>query len=133
MFYAARQQVDLYADSAGALARLAAHFPLLALTNGNADVHLVGIGHFFTGSVGAHTVGLPKPHKAIFDAAANALGCRHEEVLHVGDDAQLDVLAALDAGMQSVWVNRSGADWQHQRRPHLAVASLDVLCVALGI
>ena len=133
VFYAARQQVDLYADSAQALDRLARRFPLLALTNGNADVHLVGIGHWFVGSVGAHTVGLPKPHKVIFDAAANALGCRHEEVLHVGDDALLDVLAALDAGMQSVWVNRSGLDWQHERSPHLVVSSLDALCVALGV
>ena len=133
VFYAARQQVDMYADCAGALARLAARFPLLALTNGNADVHLVGIGHFFVGSVGAHTVGAAKPHKVIFDAAATALGCRHEEVLHVGDDALLDVLAALDAGMQSVWVNRSGVAWQHQRSPHLSVSSLDALCVALGV
>ena len=133
VFYAARQQVDLYADCAEALARLAGRFPLLALTNGNADVHLVGIGHWFVGSVGAHTVGLPKPHKAIFDAAANALACKPEEVLHVGDDALLDVLAALDAGMQSVWVNRQGASWQHARTPHLSVPSLDVLCHALGV
>jgi putative hydrolase of the HAD superfamily len=133
VFYAARQQVDLYAECAGALARLAGRFPLLALTNGNADVHLVGIGHWFVGSVGAHTVGLPKPHKAIFDAAASALGCKPEEVLHVGDDALLDVLAALDAGMQSVWVNRQGASWQHARTPHLSVPSLDVLCHALGV
>jgi len=133
VFYSARQQVDLYADCAGALARLAARFPLLALTNGNADVNLVGIGHLFVGSVGAHTVGLPKPHKAIFDAAASALACRHEEVLHVGDDALLDVLAALDAGMQSVWVNRQGASWQHERSPHLSVSSLDELCAALGV
>ena len=133
VFYAARQQVDLYADCAGALARLAGRFPLLALTNGNADVHLVGIGNWFVGSVSAHTVGLPKPHKAIFDAAASALGCTPEEVLHVGDDALLDVLAALDAGMQSVWVNRQGASWQHARTPHLSVPSLDVLCHALGV
>jgi len=133
VFYAARQQVDLYADCAGALARMASRFPLLALTNGNADVHLVGIGHWFVGSIGASTVGLPKPHKAIFDAAASALGCRHEEVLHVGDDALLDVLAALDAGMQTVWVNRQGASWQHARTPHLSVPSLDFLCHALGV
>jgi HAD superfamily hydrolase (TIGR01509 family) len=133
VFYAARQQVELYADCAGALARLAQRFPLLALTNGNADVRRVGIGDFFVGSVGAHTVGLPKPHKAIFDAAADALRCRHEEVLHVGDDALLDVLGALDAGMQSVWVNRQGANWQHERTPHLSVHSLDILCNALGV
>ncbi len=133
VFYAARQQVDLYADSAQALDRLAGRFPLLALTNGNADVHLVGIGHWFVGSVGAHTVGLPKPHKAIFDAAASALQCSHEQVLHVGDDARLDVLAALDAGMQSVWVNRQGANWEHERTPHLAVPNLDDLCHALGV
>ena len=133
VFYAARQQVDLYADCAHALARLAARFPLLALTNGNADVNLVGIGHFFVGSVGAHTVGLPKPHKAIFDAAASALGCQHEAIVHVGDDALLDVLAAMDAGMQSVWVNRQSSRWSHSREPHLEVASLDTLCDVLGV
>ena len=133
VFYAARQQVELYADAEPALARLAARYPLLALTNGNADIHQVGLGHFFAGSVGAHTVGLPKPHKAIFDAAAQALSCPAEAVLHVGDDALLDVLAARQAGMQSVWVNRGEADWRHPETPHLTVSSLDQLCEALGV
>lgn len=33
-------------------------------------------------------------------------GLAPQQVLHVGDDAALDVLGALSAGMQAVWLNR---------------------------
>ena len=134
VFYTARQKVTLYDDAQPALARMAARFPLLALTNGNADVHLVGLGAYFCGSVGAHTRGQPKPHRAIFDAAAQHLACSNEEVLHVGDDAHLDVVGAMAAGMQAVWLNRRGEAWAHgPASPHLTVHTLDALCDALGV
>lgn len=115
------------------MARLAARFPLLALTNGNADVHLVGLGAYFCGSVGAHTRGQPKPHRAIFDAAAQHLDCSNAQVLHVGDDAHLDVVGAMAAGMQAVWLNRRGEAWTYGSEPHLTVTGLDALCDALGV
>jgi putative hydrolase of the HAD superfamily len=134
VFYAARQKVTLYEDAQPALVRLAARFPLLALTNGNADVHLVGLGAYFCGSVGAHTRGQPKPHRAIFDAAAQHLDCNNAEVLHVGDDAHLDVLGAMAAGMQAVWLNRRGEPWAYGPAiAHLTVPTLDALCDALGV
>jgi putative hydrolase of the HAD superfamily len=54
------------------------------------------------------------------------------EVLHVGDDAALDVLAALDCGMQTVWVNRAGHAWAHAAQPHLSVTTLTELCDLLA-
>ena len=45
--------VDCYADALPALGRLAARYPLLTLSNGNADVHLAGVGEHFTAQVSA--------------------------------------------------------------------------------
>jgi len=45
-------------------------------------------------------------------------------VLHIGDDAALDVLGALACGMQTVWVNRGDHPWTHESQPHDTVSSL---------
>lgn len=132
-FFAARQQVDFYPDAMPALARLAARFPLVALSNGNADVHRVGIGHLFHAALSAQQFGVPKPDPRIFHAAASAAQVSPHEVLHVGDDALMDVLGAVDAGMQSVWVNRAGHTWSHPTQPHMHVQELGALCLALGV
>ncbi|MBC7683304.1 MAG: HAD-IA family hydrolase, partial [Ferruginibacter sp.] len=110
-FFAARQRVDFYPDAMSALTRLAARYPLVALTNGNADVHLVGIGHLFHAAISAREFGFAKPDPRIFHAAALAAQVGPHEVLHVGDDPLMDVVGAVSAGMQSVWVNRAGHDW----------------------
>jgi len=45
----------------------------------------------------------------IVHAAAGRTGVAFADVRHGGDDAALDVLGALGAGMQMVWVNRTVA------------------------
>jgi putative hydrolase of the HAD superfamily len=46
------------------------------------------------------------------------------EVLHIGDDAALDVVGALKAGMQAVWVNRPGNAWPMETQDqHYGVVS----------
>jgi putative hydrolase of the HAD superfamily len=46
----------------------------------------------------------------------------------VGDDAHLDGVGGLGAGMQFAWVNRAGHDWTHAScQPHLTVADLQTL------
>ena len=128
VFFEHRMRVDLYADALPALQFLAARFPVVALSNGNADVDLVGIGKHFHASLSAHRFGVGKPDVRIFHAAAAAAGVAPEAVLHVGDDPQLDVLGALNAGMQTVWLNRSGQAWKHDQQPHLSISGLDALC-----
>jgi len=49
-------------------------------------------------------------------------------VLHVGDDPKLDVWGGLNAGMQTVWVNRERKDWPHAYQPHASVRDLEQLC-----
>jgi len=132
VFFAERNRVTLYDDALAGLVFLAGRFPLVALSNGNADIHGIGIGAYFKASVSAQQFGVGKPDPRIFHAAAQAAGALPHEVLHVGDDAALDVLAALDCGMQTVWVNRTGHAWAHAAQPHLSVTTLAELCDLLG-
>ena len=131
IFFAARQVVTLFDDALPALERLAARWPVLALSNGNADVQRIGIGHFFCGSLSAREVGVGKPDVRIFQAAAERLQLNPEQILHVGDDESLDVLGALDAGMQTAWINRSEKLWSLGAQPHATVADMAELCDSL--
>ena len=98
------------------------------MSNGNADLERVGLGPFFRASITAREFGVGKPDPRIFLAAAGALDMQPEDVLHVGDDATLDALGALNAGMQAVWVNRADHLWPHEMEPHATLASLTELC-----
>ena len=66
--------------------------------------------------------------RVLQEAGAQAAGVPAEQVLHVGDDAALDVLGAHAAGMQTVWVNRGEDAWTHAVQPHVSVADLRALC-----
>jgi putative hydrolase of the HAD superfamily len=129
VFFAERQRVDLFDDALPALGFWSAKYPIVALSNGNADVHRVGIGQYFHASVSAQSLGVAKPDLRIFVAGAAAAGVQPHEVLHIGDDAHADCVGALAAGMQVAWLNREGHEWTHgEPRPHLLVRDLHALC-----
>jgi putative hydrolase of the HAD superfamily len=107
VFFDARQRVDLFDDVLPALERLAARWPIVALSNGNADVHRVpGLGRWFHAALSARELGLGKPAPAVFAEACRRAGSDPARTLHIGDDAALDVDGALDAGLQAAWVCR---------------------------
>ena len=128
VFFAERQRVTLYDDARGALDFLSARFPLVSVSNGNADLERVGLAGYFQAAISAREFGVGKPDPRIFHAAAGALDLTPQDVLHVGDDATLDALGALNAGMQTAWLNRSDHLWPHEATPHVTLASLDDLC-----
>lgn len=130
-FFAERQRVNLFEDSLPALEWLSQRYPLVAISNGNADIHLTGVGSWFRTALSARAFGSGKPHAPIFHAAAASIGLRPEDMLHVGDDAALDVVGALEAGMQAAWVVREERPWAHGTPPQLIVPDLQALCEAL--
>jgi putative hydrolase of the HAD superfamily len=132
VFFEARMDVDLFEDSRPALAWLAQRYPIVAVSNGTADVHKIGIGEFFVGSVNAREVGVGKPDVRIFQAAALSLSLDPSQILHVGDDANLDVVGALNAGMQAAWVNRVDHVWSLPDLPHATVGNMAELCDLLA-
>ncbi|ATA54468.1 HAD family hydrolase [Variovorax boronicumulans] len=131
-FFEERQRVTLYDDALPALKWLSERYPLVAVSNGNADLHKTGVGRWFRTAFNARTFGSGKPHAPIFRAAAASVGLLPKDVLHVGDDAALDVVGALNAGMQAAWLVRDERPWEHGARPQLIVPNLHALCIALG-
>lgn len=109
-FFAARNEVEYYEDTVDALKRLGARVPLAALTNGNADLHTIGLARHFLFTLGAREHGAAKPSACIFHAACARLQLAPADVLHVGDDIELDVAGAARAGLRTCWINRRDAD-----------------------
>ena len=126
-FFAERQRVTLFDDARPALDYLAARYPVVSISNGNADLERIGLAPLFRATISAREFGVGKPDPRIFHAAAGAVDVLPEAVLHIGDDATLDALGALNAGMQAVWVNRSEMLWPHEQEPTVTVVTLTEL------
>lgn len=127
-FYAARNRVELYADTAASLTHLAARLPLASLSNGTADLQAIGLAHHFAHRIAARDVGAMKPDPSIFAHLCERFGLAPDRIAHVGDDPDLDVAAAQRAGLFAIWINRDGRAWPHARPPDLTVADLHELC-----
>ena len=127
-YFAARCEVEHYDDSVEALQRLAARVPMAALTNGNAASTRIGLMHLFGFQLGAREHGAAKPASSIFHAACRQLGTPPAQVLHVGDDVELDVVGAARAGLRTCWINRDMRDWpRDDLRPDLEFPTLAAL------
>lgn len=131
IFFAERQRVKLYEDALPALRWLSERYPLVAISNGNADLERTGVARWFRIGFSAKSFGSGKPHTPIFRAAAASIGLLPRDMLHVGDDADLDVAGALNAGMQAAWLVRDQRPWGEGLRPQLIVPNLQALCTAL--
>lgn len=135
VFFDERQRVTLYEDVLPALARLAARWPVVALSNGNADIRRVpGLAGFFHAAISARDLGMSKPAPEVFAAACRRAGAAPGRTLHIGDDPALDVDGAIDAGLQAAWVQRPDAlsARRPRGRPHHEVSRLDELAERLG-
>ncbi len=116
-----RNEVEFFADVLPALRHLAGRYRLVAVTNGNADLHRIGVAHLFDGIVTAVSAGAPKPDRRIFDHAMEHAGGDPADVLHVGDHPDHDIEGARRAGMLTAWVNRRGEAWPEALQPPHAV------------
>lgn len=102
----ARQQVTFYDEVLSALQDLSFHYRLGSLTNGNADLTVIGVAHLFDIELAA-TMQLPaKPAPDMFLKACEALGTQPARVLHVGDHPVNDVAAAREVGCRTAWISR---------------------------
>ena len=125
VFFAARNRVTLYAEVEAELKRLSSRYRLFALSNGNADLKRCGISQWFAGHVTAISAGAPKPDIRIFSRLIAEAGVDANQILHVGDDPQLDVVGAMQAGLQAAWLNRNAQVWPaHLSGPPRTILSL---------
>jgi putative hydrolase of the HAD superfamily len=104
IFLVARNDIQLYAGALETIITLAADYQLGALSNGNADIRRVGLDTYFDFAFSAEMVGAPKPHPKLFQAALAHTGTSPHEMLYVGDDPTLDVDAAKQLGLHTIWL-----------------------------
>jgi len=125
VFFRARNEVELYPDVVPALTALRSSHRLFALSNGNADLGLIGLGDYFELHATARAAGVMKPDPRAFRYVLDRAGIALDRIAHVGDDPDADVGGAQTAGLTAVWVNRGGAAWPAEsQRPDHVVASL---------
>ena len=111
LWHAARNQLEPYADVIPALERLGRRFRLATLSNGNADLSVIGLAHHFEVTLNAGALGCAKPDVRAYERLAESLTLQPAEILFVGDEPHADVVGPRAAGMQTVWVNRGGVVW----------------------
>ncbi|WP_298609880.1 HAD family hydrolase [uncultured Thiothrix sp.] len=112
VFWQARNQVTFFPEVLPSLERLAQSYSLGVITNGNADVHHIGIGHLFEFALNSAEAGVAKPHPAIFQQALNKLQLEPHQMVYVGDDPEKDVIGAQQVGLRTIWFNA-----QQRERP----------------
>jgi len=138
VFYQARSDVVLYEGTHEILQALRGNYKLAAITNGNADLHLIGLAEYFDDIQRASLNNPPKPAADMFDGCCRNLGIANSELLHVGDNPQTDVIGGQLAGALTVWFNQSGEPWpdslsvpgvdgRQLRGPDIEVSSLSEL------
>ena len=128
VFFDARQQVEFYDDVFPCLQRLKRKFKLGAISNGNASIEQVGLGHLIEHSVSASELKVAKPDRQIYQHLARCFDAPVEQIVYVGDDPVFDVVGPIEAGCQAVWINREGIAWpQHLAQPEYQVDDLHQL------
>jgi 2-haloalkanoic acid dehalogenase type II len=134
VFFAARNELQPYPDVRPALQQLRSRYQLASLSNGNADLELIGLAPLFSVSLNARQIGVAKPHPRCFEHLARDLRLQARNVLYVGDDPFLDVEAARAAGLRTAWMNRSHAPWPPDLEPAaVAVADCTQLAELLAV
>ena len=98
----------LFPDARPALELLARHFKLGLLSNGNSRAKVLGIEDLVSFEVFSQDHdAIDKPDPRIFEIAMHEARCQPNELLHVGDSWENDVLGALNAGATPVFFNRN--------------------------
>lgn len=111
VFFHARQQVEFYRDVLPCLRRLKRKYRLGAISNGNASIDHVGLGHLIEHAVSAAEVQVAKPDPQIFEQLARRFETAPQEIVYVGDHPVYDVIGAAEAGYHAVWINRGQTAW----------------------
>ncbi|MDA1075405.1 MAG: HAD-IA family hydrolase [Proteobacteria bacterium] len=105
IFYRARNDVVYFEGALETLAHLSQEYVLGALTNGNADIQMLGLQDVFSFHFSSASVGIGKPAPDMFHAALEHSGVAPSDAVHVGDSLTDDIHGASQVGMHSIWFN----------------------------
>ena len=102
-FYFERSNFVVRQEVRDVLGKLAQHYPLVAITNGNVDLSRIGIADYFQWVLHADHEQPMKPDPCMFNKAVELLNLPAPQILHVGDCLKNDVMGARNAGFKTGW------------------------------
>jgi HAD superfamily hydrolase (TIGR01549 family) len=107
------QALTRYPETESVLEHWRARVPLALVTNGaarlqHAKLAATDLQRFFDVVVVSEEVGVGKPDPAPFHTALKALGLGPGDVVMVGNDVDRDIAGARNAGIRSIWIDRTG-------------------------
>ncbi|NNL57461.1 MAG: HAD family hydrolase [Pseudomonadales bacterium] len=139
-----RQRVSCFDGVDTALAALSKHYLLGALTNGNANLEKIAVGKYFDFCISAEALNASKPDPLVFATALqhaqekSAGTVKPQQVVHVGDDLQADIMGARRAGFYTVWLRQLEARRKEKKleadtgiNPDTTIDSIDLLPKAI--
>ena len=132
-----RARHDRFLDVPGCLDELSDSYTLALITNGASCLQreklaTAGLDAYFDTVIVSAEFGIGKPDPSIFEHALSLLGSDPEHTVMIGDSLVRDVDGAIAAGLQGVWVNRSGQPRPVDRPDLVEVTTLSDLPATLG-
>ncbi len=128
-----RNRVELYEEVIPTLESLKKDYKIGAVSNGNADIVRIGLGHLFDFSWSARDAGKQKPHPIVFDSLMKKYHKQADEIIHIGDDPENDIQGAQQSGIRAIWLNRNHTTWpQSLNPPFIEISQLNQLPAILS-
>ncbi|QLF92993.1 HAD-IA family hydrolase [Pseudomonas sp. ABC1] len=127
----ARHRITFFNDTLPVLQTLAMRYRLAVITNGNADIHRLGLGDYFSFTLCAEEFGVGKPDPHPFREALRRAGVEAHQAVHIGDDPSNDIAGAQAVGMRAIWFNPAVQDWPLTGGPDARITNLAELPTAL--
>jgi len=105
VFFEERNKVELFPNAHEVLAELSRDYHLIALTNGNADLNIIGINDYFLAHYKPTDAGSAKPSPEMFQLALATAKTDVSNSIHVGDDLVCDIEGAKAVGFRTIFAN----------------------------
>jgi 2-haloacid dehalogenase len=109
---------------------------LAIITNSDDDLmarNVTNIGVPIDRVITAEQAGAYKPSLVVFDYALGALGCEPDELIHVAQGFEYDIVPAHALGWRRVWINRYGKTGDPAYGPYHELPDLSGLPALLGL
>jgi 2-haloacid dehalogenase len=126
-------EIDVFDDIYPGMQKLSeAGYDLWVISNGNPEmldslVEIANISELIKDCISADEIERYKPDPNLYRHAAGRTGTPIDEILHV-TAGWIDVMGAMNAGMQSAWVNRQDKPWEtFGDNPNLTIETFDEL------
>ena len=104
------QKTNLFPNAIEVLEYLFQMYPLHIITNGFEEVQFTKLKNsrldqYFKQVITSEAAGHKKPDRRIFEYALQQIGADAADCLMIGDDYEVDIIGATDAGIDAVYFN----------------------------